>query len=402
MEHFDQEDQAGELQLNVDQLSSVGSSIAGSDHGSDDDGSLDEPSVGSDDEDTCSESKHEYRKVVLVTGGAGFIGSHVAMALLERGDKVVVIDEVNDYYDVEIKRSNLALLSEKGARVDSERDFHDASSTSSKEAGDRRSFVFVEGDICDRDLLSSIFDTYALTHVCHLAARAGVRPSIDDPFIYVQSNVMGTVSLLELAARNGITNFVYASSSSVYGGSEKEKFSEQDVVDEPVSQYAASKKSCELFAATYNSLYGLNCTGLRFFTVYGERGRPDMAPYKFVHRVCNGITIDVYGDGSSERDYTYIGDITNGVVLALDQPLGNQVLNLGRGTPVNLSTFIATVERLCGRKAIINRMPMQPGDVPRTSCDTSKAKELIGYEAKMPLESGLYKTVQWYKDFHNL
>jgi len=316
-------------------------------------------------------------KVVLVTGGAGFIGSHTASALLARGDKVVVIDEVNNYYDVNIKRSNIELLQREAAELSAE-------------------FVFYEGDICDRALLAEIFEKEAITHVCHLAARAGVRPSIDDPYIYVQSNVMGTVALLEMAAQNSTTNFVYASSSSVYGGSQKERFSEDDIVDEPVSQYAATKKACELMAATYNSLYGLNCTGLRFFTVYGERGRPDMAPFKFIHRVMNGITIDQYGDGSSERDYTYIGDIVDGVVRALDRPLGNAVVNLGRGTPVNLTTFIKTIESLCGRKAIINLMPMQPGDVPRTSCDTSRARKLLGYEAKVSLEEGLDRTVKWY------
>lgn len=371
---------------NLDDFTSPGSSDAGSL-----DGSLEEHVSSESASDASYETSEQVRKVVLVTGGAGFIGSHVAEALLARGDKVVVLDEVNDYYDVNVKRGNIALLSELAKRMDQ----------GLQEAGEEdSSFVFVEGDICDRELLKDIFATHRPSHVCHLAARAGVRPSIDDPFIYVQSNVMGTVSLLELSAQHGVTNFVYASSSSVYGGSEKEKFSEKDIVDEPVSQYAASKKACELFAATYNSLYGLNCTGLRFFTVYGERGRPDMAPYKFVHRVLNGITIDVYGDGTSERDYTYIKDITNGVVLALDKPLGNQVLNLGRGTPVNLSTFISCVERFCGRKAIINRMPMQPGDVPRTSCDTSKAKELLGYEATVSLEEGLSNTVAWYQKYH--
>jgi len=381
---------------NEDILSQDCGSSTGS---SEENNSLAGTSLGSEDE--RSESSNENgRKTVLVTGGAGFIGSHVAMALLERGDKVIVIDEVNDYYDVEIKRRNIDLLSEKAMRLDGvESKLDGLHDVCSAEDHTTNSFVFVKGDICDRVLLKSIFDEHAPTHVCHLAARAGVRPSIDDPFIYVQSNVMGTVGLLELAAQYGIKNFVYASSSSVYGGSDKDKFSEFDVVDSPVSQYAASKKSCELFAATYHSLYGLNCTGLRFFTVYGERGRPDMAPYKFIHRVFNGITIDMYGDGSSERDYTYIDDIANGVILALDKPLGNEVLNLGRGTPVNLSTFISTIERLCGRKAIINRMPMQPGDVPRTSCDTTKAKRLIGYEAKVALDDGLFNTVQWYKNY---
>lgn len=201
-------------------------------------------------------------KVVLVTGGAGFIGSHTAAALLERGDKVVIVDELNTYYDVSLKRANLKQL---------ETTF-----------GDDGSVVFVEGDICDAELMNAVFSEHQPTHVCHLAARAGVRASIDDPFVYVHSNVRGTLQMLELAAKQGCQNFVYASSSSVYGGSKKEKFAESDVVDSPVSPYAATKKACELLAATYHHLHGLNCTGLRFFTVYGPRGRPDMAPFKLV------------------------------------------------------------------------------------------------------------------------
>lgn len=323
------------------------------------------------------------RKTVLVTGGAGFIGSHTAAALLKRGDKVVVIDEMNDYYDLEMKRSNIELL----RQIASENNSPD-------------NFEFVQGDICDRELLVRIFEEHRPSHVAHLAARAGVRPSIDDPYMYIHSNVLGTVSLMELAAQNGVANFVYASSSSVYGGSQKERFSEEDIVDTPVSQYAATKKSTELFAATYNSLYGLNCTGLRFFTVFGPRGRPDMAPYKFMHLILTGGTLNQFGDGTSERDYTYIDDIVNGVVLALDKPLGNEVLNLGRGSPCVLKDFISTIENLCGRRANINVMPMQPGDVPRTCADTSKAERLLGYKAKVGLEEGLRETLNWYQSYH--
>lgn len=314
-------------------------------------------------------------KVVLVTGGAGFIGSHTAEALLERGDKVVVVDEVNDYYDVRVKHSNLARLEARyGSR-----------------------FTAVIGNICDRELMAATFKEHGVTHVCHLAARAGVRPSIDDPFVYVESNVLGTVTLLEMAGRSGVKNFVYASSSSVYGGSSKETFSEADVVDAPVSPYAATKKACELMAATYHHLYKLNCTGLRFFTVYGPRGRPDMAPFKFIDRIMNGVTIDQYGDGSSSRDYTYIDDIVAGTVLAIDKPLGNAIINLGRGDTCYLRDFISTVEDLCGVKASINVMPKQPGDVDRTCCDITRARELLGYRAQVPLEEGLRRTVEWYK-----
>lgn len=324
-------------------------------------------------------------KVVLVTGGAGFIGSHTCQQLLRRGDKVVVVDEMNDYYDLRQKKRNLEILRAEAR-------------TAGETIKDVR-LVVLRADICDRSAMTAAFKDHKVTHVVHLAARAGVRPSIDDPFIYVQSNVMGTVTLLELAAQHNIVNFVYASSSSVYGGSTKECFSEDDIVDLPVSQYAATKKSCELFAATYNSLYGLNCTGLRFFTVYGPRGRPDMAPYKFIHRIMNGVTIDQYGDGTSERDYTYIDDVVNGVMLAVDKPLGNQVLNIGRGSPCTLKQFIGTVEDVCGDKAVINLMPMQPGDVMRTSANTTKAFKLLGYKASVSLRRGLEETCQWYQEW---
>lgn len=338
-----------------------------------------------DDNSVLSEPVGGSGKVVLVTGGAGFIGSHTAQQLLRRGDKVVVVDEMNDYYDLRQKKRNLEiLLTEAEAAGQTKNDIR---------------LVVLQQDICDRAAMNAAFKDLKVTHVVHLAARAGVRPSIDDPFIYVQTNVMGTVTLMELAAQHGIVNFVYASSSSVYGGSEKETFSEDDIVDLPVSQYAATKKSCELFAATYHSLYGLNCTGLRFFTVYGPRGRPDMAPYKFVHRVMNGVTIDQYGDGSSERDYTYIDDVVNGVLLAVDTPLGNEVLNIGRGSPCTLKHFIGTVEHVCGDKAIINVMPMQPGDVMRTSANTSKAFELLGYKASVSLDRGMQETCQWYEQW---
>lgn len=326
------------------------------------------------------------KKTVLVTGGAGFIGSHTAEALLKRGDDVVVIDEMNDYYDLNQKKENLEILEHV--------------SSLGEHTG---SFSFVKGDICDAETVRRAMEMHGgVDHICHLAARAGVRPSIDDPFLYIQSNVVGTVTLMELAAKLNVENFVYASSSSVYGGSKKEIFSESDVVDAPVSQYAASKKSTELFAATYHNLYGTNFTGLRFFTVYGPRGRPDMAPFKFMHRVLNDVTIDQYGDGTSERDYTYIDDIVQGVLKSLDKPLGCQVLNLGRGVPCSLKKFIGTIEKLCGKRADINLMPMQPGDVMRTCANTSKAQKLVGYRPTVPLEVGLENTLKWYKSFTGL
>mmetsp|Transcript_13054 Transcript_13054/g.25753 ORF Transcript_13054/g.25753 Transcript_13054/m.25753 type:complete len:478 (-) Transcript_13054:203-1636(-) len=317
------------------------------------------------------------RKVVLVTGGAGFIGSHVAEALLTRGDDVVIVDEVNDYYDKRLKRSNLARL----------------------QAGWGKDRLRVyEGDICDEPFITKVFETESPKWIVHLAARAGVRPSIQDPFIYIHSNVNATTRLLELARTHGNESFVFASSSSVYGGSSAQVFKETDVVDYPVSPYAATKKSCELMAYTYHHLYGLNIAGLRFFTVYGPRGRPDMAPFKFVDRVSRGESIDQYGDGSSARDYTYIDDIVDGVVRSLDTPLGYQIYNLGNGNPVGLRDFIQIVEKATGKKAQINILPDQPGDVPRTAADITKARKLLGYEPKVPFEEGISRLAEWYRD----
>jgi len=312
----------------------------------------------------------------MVTGGAGFIGSSVAEYLLRRGDTVIIVDEMNDYYSPQLKQTNLDALVELG--------FED------------RLKIYV-GDICDVPFIENIFRTYKPEYICHLAARAGVRPSIDDPFVYIHSNIEATTRLLELARVHGCKSFVFASSSSVYGGSEKQTFSESDVVDFPVSPYAATKKACELLAYTYHNLYGLNVSGLRFFTVYGPRGRPDMAPFKFVDRVSRGIEIQQYGDGTSSRDYTYIDDIVEGVVKAIDRPQGYQIFNLGNGNPVSLKRFISLVEKMVGKDAVIKLLPDQPGDVPRTCADISKARQLLDYEPKVSFEEGIKNTVVWYK-----
>ncbi|KAG5184325.1 hypothetical protein JKP88DRAFT_348460 [Tribonema minus] len=325
-------------------------------------------------EATPADSGH---KTVLVTGGAGFVGGAVAEALLARGDDVLIVDEVNDYYDVRVKRASLAALV---ARY-----------------GAARVRIF-EGDVADAAFMGALFAAHAPQWIVHMAARAGVRPSIQDPFVYVHSNVLGTTRLLELAARHGCRSFAFASSSSVYGEGAAEVFSEDDAVDAPVSPYAATKKACELMAHTYAHLYGLNVAALRFFTVYGPRGRPDMAPYKFIAAVCAGREIQQYGDGSTSRDYTYIEDIVDGVVRALDRPLGYQVYNLGRGEPTRLSRFIGIVERCVGRAAVIRVCPEQPGDVPRTCADISKARRLLGYEPRVSFEEGIARTVAWYKE----
>jgi len=229
-----------------------------------------------------------------------------------------------------------------------------------------------------------------------MAARAGVRPSIQDPYVYIHSNIKGTTHLMELSAKFGVKNFVFASSSSVYGGSKSTFFSEDEAVDNPVSPYAASKKSCELLAYTYHHLYQLNVTGLRFFTVYGPRGRPDMAPFKFIDRVSRGVEIQQFGDGTSSRDYTYIDDIVDGVVRSIDRPHPYEIFNLGKGSGTSLKDFIGIVEKHTGTKAKVRVMPDQPGDVPYTCADVSKARRMLGYKSKVPFDEGIRRTVEWY------
>lgn len=313
--------------------------------------------------------------IVLVTGGAGFIGYHTCKALLDRGDDVVIVDEMNDYYNVEYKQQNVQDLLHA--------------------FGDHR--VFMEmGDICDKQWMMDVFEKYAISSIVHLAARAGVRPSIKDPNSYVETNITGTTNVFELAKYYQCDKVVYASSSSVYGGSELPSFSEKDSVDFPVSPYAATKKACELMAHTYYHLYGMSCIGLRFFTVYGPRGRPDMAPYKFMDCIYHGKRIQQYGDGTSSRDYTYIDDIVAGVLAALDRGKGYQIFNLGNGKPTILVEFIQTLEKLLSKKAKIEQIPHQPGDVPRTCANITKAVELLDYRPGICLENGLEKMVHWY------
>jgi UDP-glucuronate 4-epimerase len=319
---------------------------------------------------------HTGYKKVLVTGGAGFIGSHVAQFLLARGDDVIIVDEVNDYYDVTIKESNLQLLR--------------------NEYPDEKRLKIYRGDICDENLMISIFEADRPEWVCHMAARAGVRPSIQDPYVYIHSNIKGTTHLLELSAKYGVKNFVFASSSSVYGGSKSTFFSEEEVVDNPVSPYAASKKACELLAYTYHHLYNLNISALRFFTVYGPRGRPDMAPFKFIDRVSRRLEIQQFGDGSSSRDYTYIDDIVDGIVRAVDRPHKYEVFNLGKGSGTSLGEFIYLVQKYTEKEAIVKIMPDQPGDVPYTCADVSKAYRMLGYRSKVTFEEGIRRTVKWY------
>jgi UDP-glucuronate 4-epimerase len=328
-------------------------------------------------EDTHIVEPHIGYKKVLVTGGAGFIGSHVAEYLLGRGDDVLIVDEVNDYYDTRIKQKNLDLLR-------------------ARYPGKGRLSIY-KGDVCDYEFMLKIFEDEAPQWVCHMAARAGVRPSIQDPYIYIHSNIEATTRLMDLSHTFGVKNFVYASSSSVYGGSKSTFFSEEEAVDRPVSPYAASKKACELLAYTYHHLYNLNVTGLRFFTVYGPRGRPDMAPFKFIDRVSREVEIQQFGDGSSSRDYTYIDDIVDGVVRAIDRPYKYEIFNLGKGSGTSLQEFIELVQKHVGTRAKIRVMPDQPGDVPYTCADVRKAERLLGYRSKIDFEEGIRRTVKWYK-----
>jgi UDP-glucuronate 4-epimerase len=320
---------------------------------------------------------HVGYKKILITGGAGFIGSHVADFVLARGDDVVIVDEMNDYYDVSIKRNNISYLKEKypaSGRVQ-----------------------FFQGDICDVEFITSVFEDECPEWVCHMAARAGVRPSIADPYVYIHSNIKGTTQLMELSHRFGVKNFVFASSSSVYGGSKSTFFSEEESVDQPVSPYAASKKACELLAYTYHHLYNLNISALRFFTVYGPRGRPDMAPFKFIDRISRGMEIQQFGNGSSSRDYTFISDIVDGVVRAIDRPHKYEVFNLGKGSGTSLKDFLNLVQKHVGKKALIKVLPDQAGDVPYTCADVSKAYKMLGYKSKVTFEDGIRMTAEWYK-----
>ena len=306
---------------------------------------------------------------ILVTGCAGFIGSHVSEKLLQLGYEVIGIDNINSYYDPMQKLKNLEILNKY------------------------ENFYFSKEDIVTTNIIN---DTKP-DRICHLAAMAGVRYSIEHPEEYVKVNIGGFINLLEQAVKNNISNFVYASSSSVYGLNEKIPFSETDEIVSCNSPYAASKRSMEVFANTYNQLYNLPLIGLRFFTVYGPRGRPDMAPYKFLKAVLNGDEFKKYGDGSSMRDYTYISDIVDGIVSSIinNKSISCEVINLGNSTPVSLNEFIKTCEDVTNRKANYKQIEEQLGDVPVTYANISKAKELLDYDPKVNLKDGLTNTYNW-------
>ena len=310
---------------------------------------------------------------VFVTGAAGFIGSHVSEALLARGDRVFGFDNFDPFYDRRIKERNLAPLSA------------------------HPSFSFLEGDIRDAPALARWGEGTPPDALIHLAAKAGVRPSVADPAGYADVNVRGTVRVLEWARERRVPKVLFASSSSVYGGNTKVPFSEADFVDHPVSPYAATKKAGELLCHAYCHLYGMNVAALRFFTVYGPRQRPEMAIHRFTRRILAGEGIDLYGDGTSRRDYTYVEDVVSGVLGALTAPPGYRVYNLGESATISLLDLVALIERACGKAAVRRFRPPQPGDVPVTYADISRAREEIGYDPRTPIESGVSRFVEWYR-----
>ncbi|QQS34336.1 MAG: SDR family NAD(P)-dependent oxidoreductase [Acidobacteriota bacterium] len=312
---------------------------------------------------------------ILVTGGAGFIGSHLVDRLLaEGGWQITVVDDLNDFYSPEIKHSNIA------------------------EHLKRPEYKFIEADIRDEDAMAKVFASEKFDVIAHLAARAGVRPSLSEPKIYAETNINGTLNLLELCREHGIKQFVFGSSSSVYGINQKVPFAEDDRIHQPISPYAATKAAGELICHTYSHLYDIRCICLRFFTVYGARQRPDLAIHKFAKLITEGKPIQVFGDGSTRRDYTYIDDIIDGVRAAIDYDSSiYEVFNLGESETTELSQLISLVERSLDMSAVIDRQPMQPGDVPATFADISKSRRLLGYDPQTKIADGIPKFVDWFR-----
>ena len=315
-------------------------------------------------------------KTYLVTGAAGFIGFHVSRALLERGDRVVGLDNLNDYYDVSLKEARLRLLQ------------------------DNEHFVFYKEDLANREGLIKIFGQNRIQVVCNMAAQAGVRYSLVNPFAYQSSNLEGFLNIIHLSQEHQVENFVYASSSSVYGNNKKVPFSVQDRVDHPISLYAATKKANELIAHTYSHLYRLPCSGLRLFTVYGPWGRPDMALFIFTEAITKNQPIDVYNFGKMRRDFTYIEDIVQGVLASMDRPVPYAIYNLGNSRAVDLLYFIECIEKELGKKAEKKMLPMQPGDVVETYADISESERDLGFQPTTRIEEGIASFISWYRSFY--
>lgn len=310
----------------------------------------------------------------LVTGGAGFIGSHVCERLLRDGHRVWAFDDLNDFYDPEIKRHNLREIEALALP-----------------------FHFFPGDLCDAGTMHELFAAVKFDQVIHLAARAGVRPSLEQPALYQRVNVEGTVNVLEAARKSGVKKITLASSSSVYGVNAKVPFSERDPIFSLVSPYAASKLACEALGHTWHHLYGMDVAMLRFFTVYGPRQRPDLAIHKFTRLIDAGKPIPVFGDGSTARDHTHISDILEGVIACTQREFGFEIFNLGESQTVKLSELIVLIENALGKKAVIDRQPLQPGDVPVTYADISKARARLGYQPRVKVETGIPLFVDWFR-----
>lgn len=311
----------------------------------------------------------------LVTGSAGFIGFHACKKLLERGEVVIGIDNFNDYYDVSLKEDRNNILEKF------------------------ENFKLMRGDISNLDFVKSIFLENKIDKICHLAAQAGVRYSIENPYSYINSNIIGFTNIINEAKNFGVKDFIFASSSSVYGDQEKFPIKESFDTDYPISLYAATKKSNEVIAYSYHHLFGMNCTGLRFFTVYGPWGRPDMATFIFAEAITSGKAIKLFNSGKMKRDFTYIDDIVGGIINALDKSLPFEIFNLSRGDSVDLNKMIELIEMELDKKAIKEMLPMQPGDVLETFSDITLAKEKIGFNPKITLEQGIKSFIFWYKQY---
>ncbi|MFC1890921.1 NAD-dependent epimerase [Thermodesulfobacteriota bacterium] len=348
---------------------------------------------------------------ILVTGTAGFIGSFIASRLLDRGDEVIGLDSINDYYDVNVKYGRLERAGIEPSKV---------KDNELLKSIKHPNYKFIKLQLEDRDRLEQLFADEKIEKVCHLAAQAGVRYSLTNPYAYIDANIVAFINLLESCRHNNVKHLAYASSSSIYGLNENYPFSTHHNVDHPISLYAATKKSNELMAHTYSHLYGIPTTGLRFFTVYGPWGRPDMALFLFTKAIVEDRPIDVYNNGDMKRDFTYIDDIVTGVVKVLDKPpQGNKewngkspdascsrapykIYNIGNNSPVGLMEYIGAIEAALGKEAKKNYLPMQPGDVPATWADVADLVNDIGYAPSVPVKEGVARFVAWYKEFYGI